>query len=73
MAWAADVDDIEITPADQTVEMGVDKIKSGGGAPVTEQPRLDVFSPQRFPQQGIPEQIDLTDRQIVCRPPIAVK
>jgi hypothetical protein len=64
---------IEIAQPDQTVEVGVDKIEPGGRAPVTKQPRLDVLPLQWLAQQRIIEQVDLTDRQIVCCLPIPVE
>jgi hypothetical protein len=43
MPRAADVDAVEIIFADQTVEMNIDEIQPGRGAPVAEQTRLDMF------------------------------
>src|SRR5437879_1267592 len=40
---------------------------------MSQQARLDMFSPQRFLQQRIIEQINLTDRQIVGSAPVAVQ
>ena len=39
---------------------------------MTEQARLDVLGLQRFGEQRIVHQIDLADREIVSRPPVAV-
>ena len=39
---------------------------------MAQQPRLDVFLPQRFLQQRIVEQIDLADGQIVRRSPVGI-
>ena len=58
---------------DDVVEMDVDEIQPRRGAPLPEQPRLDVFPAQRFAQQRIVEQVDLADREVVRRAPIAVK
>ena len=48
------------------------KFSPRGRAPVAEQPWLHMLRLQRFTQQGIVHQVDLTDRQIVGRPPVAV-
>jgi hypothetical protein len=39
---------------------------------MAEQPRLDVFALERFFQERIVEQVDLTDRQIIGRAPISI-
>ncbi len=48
------------------------KFKPGRGAPVAEQPRLDVLDLQRLAQERIRIQIDLADGKIVGRTPIGV-
>lgn len=40
---------------------------------MAEQPGFDVFGPERFGQQGIGHQIDLTDGQVVRGPPVGVQ
>ena len=40
--------------------------------PVTEQPGLDVGTRQRLLQQGIVVEVNLTDGQIIGRPPIGI-
>jgi hypothetical protein len=40
---------------------------------VSQEPRLDVFRPQRLAQQGMVLQVDLADRQVVSRTPVAVQ
>jgi hypothetical protein len=39
---------------------------------MAEQPWLDMFPAQRFPQQGVIEQINLPYRQIIRRSPVCV-
>ena len=53
--------------------MGVDKVEPRCGSPVAKQPRFDVFRLQWFVKEGIVEQIDLTDRQIVRGAPVPVE
>jgi hypothetical protein len=72
VARPGDVDRVEIMLFDGAVEMNVDEVQSGRGSPVPQQPRLDVFVPQGLLQERVVEEIDLTDGQIVSRPPIGV-
>ena len=56
---------------DQAVQ--VDQAEPRGGAPVTEQPRLDVLLAERLAQeQRIIEQVDLGNRHIVDGVPVAL-
>src|SRR6185437_3881260 len=73
MAGPADVNDVEVARPDGAIEMGIDKIQSRRGPPMSEQPRLDVFEPQRLAQESIIEQIYLTYRQIIGGTPVPVK
>ena len=65
VTWAADVDDVEIAGADYAVEVGIDEVQPGCGAPMSQQLRLDVVRTQRLVQQSIVQQIDLPNRKIV--------
>ena len=72
VAGAGDVDGVEIVLLDRAVEVDVEEVQPRRGAPVAQEPRLDVFVPQRLFQQRIVVQIDLADRQIVGGPPVGV-
>jgi hypothetical protein len=48
-----DEEDLLTGAADQPVEVGVDEVQARRGAPVTEQPRLDVLGRERLAQQGV--------------------
>ena len=72
VAGPADVDHVEIVLLDQPVAVHINEIQAGRGAPVAQQPRLDVFHPQRLGEQGIVEEIDLSDRQIVGGAPVGI-
>ena len=61
MAGSANVNDVEIQGADSTIEVNVDEVEPGCRAPMSQQARFDVLWPQRFLQQRIIEQINLTD------------
>ncbi len=69
---AADGYAVQAALLDDTVHMGIDQVQAGTGPPVSQQPRLDVFRGQRGPEQGVVHEIDLSDGQVVCRPPIGV-
>ena len=72
VAGAGDVDHVEIVLLDQPIEMRVDEVEARRRAPVPEQARLDVLLLERLTQQGIVEQVDLADGQIVGGAPIGV-
>jgi len=40
---------------------------------MAEQAGLDVFAPERLPQQRVVEQVDLSDRQVVGGAPVGVE
>ena len=67
-----DVDHVQVVLVDDAVQMDIDEVQPGRGAPVAEQARFDVRQLERLPQQRIVVEIDLPDRQIVRRPPIGV-
>ena len=48
MAGPGHVQKVEIAGFDHSIEVGVDQIQSGTCAPMTEQPRFDVFDRQRL-------------------------
>ena len=72
MTGASDVDHIQIALLNDPIEMNVDEIQSWRRAPMSKEPRLDMLALERFFEQWIVVQINLADRQIVCRPPIRV-
>ena len=72
MSGAGNVDHIEIVFLDQPIEVRVDEVEARRRAPMPEEARLDVLLLERLAQQGIVEQVDLTDRQIVGGAPIGV-
>jgi hypothetical protein len=60
----------KIQLANDPVQVNVDEVQPRGRPPVTEQSRLGVFDRQRLTQQGIFQQVDLTDGEVVgCAPP----
>src|SRR5690348_7786594 len=72
MAWADDVNHVEIVLVDDSIEMDVNEIKPGCRAPMADQTRLDVFLPERFFEKRIVVKIGLSHRKIIGGPPPGV-
>jgi hypothetical protein len=72
VAGPGDVDQVLAPGGDDPRQVGVEQVEARGGAPVPEQPGLDLFRRQGFAQQRVAHQIDLTDRQVVGRSPVCV-
>ena len=72
VAGAGNVDDVEVLLANDPVQVRVDEVQPGGGAPVPKEPRLDVGGGERLLEQGVVEQIDLPDGQVVGGAPVGV-
>ena len=70
VAGAADVDHVQIVPDDGSVQVGVNKVLAGAGAPVAHNVLLQMLWLQGGAQQRIVQQIELAGGQIVgCAPP----
>jgi hypothetical protein len=72
MSRTSDVNDICIMLFDEPIQMNVDEILSRGSSPVPEQSWFDLFGLERLSQQGILEEIDLADAEIIRRSPVPV-
>ena len=72
MSRTANVNNVEVVLLNQSVEVNIDEVQSWGCTPVTEQSGLHVFKFQRFPQQRICIQIDLSDREVIGGAPIGI-
>ena len=59
------VDHVQVVLLDHPVQVRVEEVQAGRGAPVSEQPRLDVLARERLAQQRVVEQVDLPDREVV--------
>src|SRR5680860_1346635 len=57
---------------DGTVHVGVDEVEPRAGAPVAQEPRLDVLELEGLAQQRVVEQVDLSDGQVVGGAPVRV-
>src|ERR1700733_9163406 len=72
MSRAGDVNEVRIMRLDEAVEMNVDEILPRRRTPVPEQPWLDLLCFERLSQQGVFEQVNLADTEIVGCAPITV-
>ena len=72
VAGADDVDHVQVVFLDEPVEVHIEEVQSGGGAPMAEQPRLDVAPLERCFEQRIVLEIDLADRQVIGGAPIGI-
>ena len=72
VAGTDDVHHVEVALGDDAIEVGVDEVEAGGGAPVAEQARLDVVEGQRAIEERIVFEVDLADREVVGGAPVGV-
>ncbi len=72
VAGAGDVDHVEVVLFDDAVEVGVDEILAGGGAPVSEEAGLDVVELEGLAEEGVVEEIDLSDGEVVGGAPVGI-
>ena len=72
MTGADDIDHVQIVFFDQPVQVHIDEVQPGRGAPMPEQTGLDVLERERGFEQWIVLQIDLPDREVICGTPIGV-
>ena len=62
MPWAGNVNHVEIVLFNDAIQMDIQKIEPWSCPPMAQQPGFDMFQCQRFFEQRIVIQIDLTDR-----------
>ena len=72
MTWSGKVNDIKVALADGTVEMDVEKIESGSGAPMSEKPGLYLFGLQWLFEQGVVHEVYLAYREVVGCTPVGI-
>ena len=70
---AGQIDHIQIVLVDDAVQMGINKVLSGNGTPVTDDLLFDVFGLEGFLQQWVVQQVQLTGRQKVGSTPPGVQ
>ena len=72
VAGAGEIDHVQVVPLDDPVQVRIDEVLPGAGAPVTHHGLLDVAPDERTLQQGVIQQIELAGGQIVGSTPIGV-
>ena len=72
VAGAGDVDQVEVVLLDEAVEVDPDEGLAGVGAPVAEQPVLDVLRLERLAQQRVRAQVEHADAEVVAGAPVGV-
>ena len=72
MAGADHQQHVKLMRLDQPVQVHIDQVQSGRGAPMPEQAPLDVLQRQRRLQQRVVLQVDLSHRQVVGSAPPGV-
>ena len=65
-------DHIEIIFFDHAVQVNVDKVLPGNGAPMSDDLPFDLIAGQRFPEQGVIQHIQLCRCEIVRRSPVSI-
>jgi len=72
VARSGDVDRLHAALLDGAVHVGVEEVQAGRRPPVAQQARLDVVAGQGLAEQGVVEQVDLADGEVVGRAPPGV-
>ena len=72
VSLVGNIDHVEVAILDDAVQVDVDEILSRRRSPMAEQHVLDVRERERPLEQGIIQQINLGNREIVRRPPVGV-
>ena len=72
MPGTDDINHVQVVFLDQPVQVDINEVEPGGGAPMSEQARFDVFELEGGFEQRIILQINLPDREVVCRAPIRI-
>src|SRR5262245_3179282 len=69
---SGNIDDVQIAIRDDAIEVHIDEVQAWRRAPVAEQTRLDVLTPERLLEKRVVIQVNLTDRQIVRGSPVRI-
>ena len=72
VAGAGNQNQILVVLFNNTVQVNIDEVLAGNGAPVTDDLALDVLALQRAAQQRVIQQIQLTGCQIVAGAPVGI-
>ena len=72
VAGPDDVDAVEVAGPDLAIHVGVDQVETRRGAPVAQEPGLDVGRLERPTHERVVQQVDLAHAQVVGCPPPSV-
>ena len=73
VAWADHIHHVQAVGHDHPVQVRPEEVQPRRGAPVPEQPRLDVLGPERLLQHRVGHQVDLPDGQVVRGSPVPIE
>ena len=65
MPWPDDEQHVGVERLDDAVQVEIDEVQPGHRAEMAQQPGLNVRKRERFVQQRVVQQIDLSYRQVV--------
>ena len=72
VAGAGDVDHVEVVLLDDAIEVDVDEILAGGGAPVAEEAFFDILEFEGLFEERVVVEVDLANGEIVGGAPVGV-
>jgi hypothetical protein len=73
VSGSAYIQHIEIALTNGTVQVGINKVQTRRGSPVSQQTGFDVFWFEGLAQERIVHQVDLPDGEIIGCSPVTVK
>ena len=73
MAGAGEVDHVQVVLVDDPVQVCIDEVLTGDGAPVADDLFLDMSRLEGLLQQGVVQKVQLAGGQIVGSPPVGVQ
>ena len=72
MSRTGEKDGAQILFLDESIQVRINEIQPGSGAPVAKQSRLHVRPFKGFPEERVVHEIDLPDRKVVRGSPVGV-
>ena len=70
---SAEVRHAQVMLLNEPVLVAVDRVQAGRRPPVAQESGLTCSPPERLAEEGVVEQVDLADGQVVGRPPVGVE
>lgn len=66
------VDDVQVVGLDQPVAVDIDEVQPRRCPPMSQQSWLDMLKCQRFFEQGIVDELDLSNGEVIRRAPVGI-